>query len=300
MIIPGMITIGESLEVVVESHQDNNRRLLKKNKKTKLKKSKMFKKIKKKKAKKKKGKEDKSLARILPTASPSAFPTVLSSSKICSECNKEIPFTTIAIGTLSGIKDYQNLVVRSTEEWTKLWAKHKTMYGPPPPLPTPSIDFTSSLIISIFRGTQSTGGYSIEITSIQEMENRIVVTYETEDPGPSDFVTLALTQPFHIIEIPFTTKKVEFVRVHIPPPPPPFPEFFVFYDKQQSERIHTIMDELQEMETVSDIRILSSSRICIIQFNSDKTSKEDALKLLEEKLKDVTVTIVAEPPVSSW
>jgi len=209
----------------------------------------------------------------------------------------EIPFTTIEIGTESGMEDSQNQVLRSTQEWTNLWTTHTSIHHPSPPLP--NIDFTTSLIISVFRGTQSTGGYSIEIVSVQEMENRIVVTYETEDPDPFGMNMMMMTQPFHMIEIPLTTtKEIEFIRVDAPPPPPRFPEFFVVLDdKQQSEKIDTIMDELQEMETVSDIH---KGSVFIIRFNSDKISKEDALKLLEEKLKDVTSTIEADPPVSSW
>jgi len=214
----------------------------------------------------------------------------------------EIPFTTIEIGTSSGIEDSQNQVLRSTQEWTNLWSTHTSLHdpSPPPPLPLPlhNIDFTTSLIISVFRGTQSTGGYSIEIVSVQEIEDRIVVTYEIEDPDPFGMTMMMMTQPFHMIEIPFTTKEVEFVCVDAPPPPPRFPEFFVMLDdKEQSEKIHTIMDELQEMENVSDIH---KGSVFIIRFHSDKISKEDALKLLEEKLKDVTSTIEADPPVSSW
>jgi hypothetical protein len=82
------------------------------------------------------------------------------------------------------------------------WARHKQNTWEPPPVPV--VDFTSQIIDVVFRGTKSSGGYGVEVTSVDEEEGGggdLVVNFLTSDPFPGGMTTMALTQPYHIVKI---------------------------------------------------------------------------------------------------
>lgn len=70
-----------------------------------------------------------------------------------------------------------------------------------------NIDFTNFQIIAVFDNIKLQGGHSIDITKISENENNIVVTIQNLLPGGINSV---ITQPFHIVKIPKSTKPVVF------------------------------------------------------------------------------------------
>lgn len=72
---------------------------------------------------------------------------------------------------------------------------------------TTTIDFNKYQIIAVFDNIKTTGGYSIDITSVVENRNNIVVTIKRLLTGDNSTV---MTQPFHIVKIPKTTKPIVF------------------------------------------------------------------------------------------
>lgn len=72
-----------------------------------------------------------------------------------------------------------------------------------------NIDFDEYNVIAVIDEVQSSGGYEVEIESVVEHEDEIVVETEFSDT-PEGGVTLALTRPFHFVKVEKFDKTVEF------------------------------------------------------------------------------------------
>ena len=77
------------------------------------------------------------------------------------------------------------------------------------PLP-PDVDFSSLMVIAVFRGEFPTGGYSTEIMEVTGSSGKITVTVDETDPG-GGMALQVLTQPYHIIKLGKSHLPVEFV-----------------------------------------------------------------------------------------
>ncbi len=93
-----------------------------------------------------------------------------------------------------------NLVARNQREWERIWRYSAGTRMPRPEVP--EIDFNAHMIIAVFMGQRSSGGYAVTIDSVTEKENHVEVRYTTRSPGPGDMVTMALTSPYHIVVVP--------------------------------------------------------------------------------------------------
>lgn len=117
---------------------------------------------------------------------------------------------TIGKGYYSGYTERAFLVIKTQDEWRTIWKVHAEirlpLKGPP------EIDFTKETVIAVFRGKCPTGGYTIEIDTIEKMKDKILVYIIETQPRPDTIVTQALTQPYHIIRIKKTILPIEFVR----------------------------------------------------------------------------------------
>jgi hypothetical protein len=58
------------------------------------------------------------------------------------------------------------------------------------------VDFDKHDLVIVALGERNTGGYSIEITSIQLVGGELAVTGQATRPGPDDAVTQAITYPY--------------------------------------------------------------------------------------------------------
>ena len=99
----------------------------------------------------------------------------------------------------SGYTEPARLVIETEGEWKEVWEKVVDFQIPKPKLP--EVDFETDMIIAVFMGEQRTGGYSIDITRIIKKEEEIVVQVEEKHPDPDLLVTMALTQPYHMVVI---------------------------------------------------------------------------------------------------
>jgi len=117
-------------------------------------------------------------------------------------------FTTVDQGFYSGISEPRNVVIRSSEEWKRLWEEHTSIFSPPPPLP--EVDFSRDMVIGVFLGTRPTGGFSVEILSVRHEGDQLVVEYAESSPGAGCIVLPVLTQPFHLIKVARSDDPVEF------------------------------------------------------------------------------------------
>lgn len=100
----------------------------------------------------------------------------------------------------------QNIVINSTAEWqyflTKIAVDNQFK---------DVIDFSKQTVLIAIDSKRNTGGFSIAISKKIEKEGKLQVTITSEGPKPTDMVTMALTQPIHIVKINKTNKEISFV-----------------------------------------------------------------------------------------
>lgn len=122
----------------------------------------------------------------------------------------DVPFTTVDSGTMSGMSKKENFVVNDAGEWIALWKRHTSNTFPPPA--TPKIDFSSEMIIAMFAGEHSSGGWAIQIERIKDVDNKLVVLYTESSPEAGSINTMSLTQPYHIVRLAKSQSQVVFQR----------------------------------------------------------------------------------------
>jgi len=101
----------------------------------------------------------------------------------------------------------QNLVISDKTEWDKLLLAMNSVNSVSNRFTETDIDFSKYQIIAIFDQIQSSGGWTIDITDITECQNEIAVTVENLHKYG---VTCVMTQPYHIVKIPVSGKKIVF------------------------------------------------------------------------------------------
>jgi hypothetical protein len=79
-------------------------------------------------------------------------------------------------------------------------------------------DFSKETVLAVGMGPQSSGGYEIRITKITHMAGGITggmtfVNYVERRPAPGEMVTLALTNPVHLVRIPKLRSRFVFTKV---------------------------------------------------------------------------------------
>jgi hypothetical protein len=129
-----------------------------------------------------------------------------------------VDFTTIARGTDSDYQSATKMAIDDSEEWIALWQQHTCNIEPPPPVP--QVDFTRYSVVAVFAGEQPTGGYSVEILNVENGSSKtkeqgaIAITVRHRQPKAGEFVTEALTYPYHMIRIPkLDASKVVFKHI---------------------------------------------------------------------------------------
>ncbi len=120
----------------------------------------------------------------------------------------ELKFETFEKGFYSGVKKRGEFVIKNREDFSELWRSLKSIFIP---FPEPTfIDFEKFMLICVFMGERSTGGFNIEIERIIERGREILVYVKEESPGRNCVVTMAFTQPYHIVKLEKKDKKVKF------------------------------------------------------------------------------------------
>ncbi|NEQ28599.1 MAG: protease complex subunit PrcB family protein [Microcoleus sp. SIO2G3] len=130
----------------------------------------------------------------------------------------KVHFHTIARGANSGYQTPSQMVIDNREEWADIWQLHASDIIPPPPVPR--VDFTDDQVVAVFMGEKRTGGYSVEIltvetkSSLEDDQTSLVITVAYRQPKPGDIVQEVITYPYHIITIPqLVANKVLFKKV---------------------------------------------------------------------------------------
>ena len=116
------------------------------------------------------------------------------------ESRTRLPMDTVEKGYRSGVRESLQVVIRNQDEWNAFWKRHSAIETNPPP--APSIDFNREMVVGIFLGEKSTGGYEMEIVRAERRDSLLYFYYREKIPSPGATVTQALTQPFHLLRVP--------------------------------------------------------------------------------------------------
>ena len=113
-------------------------------------------------------------------------------------------FTEVAAGQygnydFTGQSETKHLVLDSEEAFAEFWsALHANRSAVPA---RPQIDFSEQVVVAALMPPQHSGGYDIEIADITTAGNGTARVHVVEtEPGPTCAVTMALTQPYHIVK----------------------------------------------------------------------------------------------------
>ena len=126
---------------------------------------------------------------------------------------RTFPIRNIAKGAFSGIADAKQEVIKDRAGWEKLWSQHSVNKRGENRVP--EIDFTKEIVIFVAMGRQRTGGYSIELANVEVVDQKLKISFKRKSPPPGAMATMALTAPFHIVAVPKSDLKAEFVEVKL-------------------------------------------------------------------------------------
>ena len=104
-----------------------------------------------------------------------------------------------------------NTVVQGQQEWEQLW--ERSCRGGPldaEDQPPPEVDFARSSVVASFWGEKSTGGYSVRILAITEMDDHVLIEVERAAPPPTCPVIQVLTYPHAMARSEKLTKAARF------------------------------------------------------------------------------------------
>jgi hypothetical protein len=114
-------------------------------------------------------------------------------------------------GTVSSLGAYQTVVVRTAEDWQKLWLAHTSYIVPPPP--APEVNFETMMVVGIFDGAKPTAGYFVDIVGVQNTPDKVIVNYRETSPPAGQPIAQVATQPFLLRVVAKTSLPVIFQKV---------------------------------------------------------------------------------------
>ncbi|HYG59780.1 MAG TPA: protease complex subunit PrcB family protein, partial [Symbiobacteriaceae bacterium] len=117
---------------------------------------------------------------------------------------RPLAFSSVSKGSYSGVAERKAVLLTDAAQWNQHWQVHSAHQVPVPP--APAADFSQSALLAVYMGEQTSGGHSITVTDVQEENGKLIVTVKQTAPGPNSIVTMALTQPYHIVRIPAVSK----------------------------------------------------------------------------------------------
>lgn len=125
---------------------------------------------------------------------------------------QQINFELIGKGVLHGAGSEGipegNLIIDKQENWQNLIEKMDASNSVSNNFAVHQADLNKFIIIACFDRVRPNGGYDLTINEIEELSSSVVVYLKHNEP--SGMATSIMVQPFHIVMIPITSKKVDF------------------------------------------------------------------------------------------
>lgn len=116
------------------------------------------------------------------------------------------PIETVSRSSDSGVDDARQVVVRSADEWTKLWREHAGAK------PAPAVDFNTRTVLAVFLGTRPSAGYAVDIVRTRADGAGLVVEFRERVPERGMVTAQILTSPVHMVSVPKTTGPIRFEK----------------------------------------------------------------------------------------
>lgn len=125
------------------------------------------------------------------------------------ENKNQINFQLIGKGNLIGnYVNPQNTIITNSIQWNNFLSQiDSTTYQTSASFITTYIDFNEFIVIVVVDEIYPSSGHSIDITKMEDYPKYININVEKSLKGN---VTSVLTQPYHIVKIPKTTKSLLF------------------------------------------------------------------------------------------
>lgn len=102
----------------------------------------------------------------------------------------------------------KSIVISDQIAWTQMMNSMNRTNNVTKNFTTTAIDFNEYQVIAVFDNIKTTGGFSIDITNVEENQNNIVVTIKHFSDGV--IAATVLTQPFNIVKISKSSKPIVF------------------------------------------------------------------------------------------
>ncbi len=107
---------------------------------------------------------------------------------------------TVARGTQSPAAASSRQVIRDKAAWSRLWTTQLRPEGSEAETP-PAVDFSREMVLAVFQGQKSSGGYAVTILSAKEEKGALLVTVREQSPPPDAMSIQVLTSPYHVVAV---------------------------------------------------------------------------------------------------
>lgn len=119
---------------------------------------------------------------------------------------QQITHEVLLQGSNGGYTTPKKMIIKNQKElqsvYTQINLTRKPGYR------VPKVNFKEEMVIALFIGEKSSGGYAISISKIEDLETEVhAFIKETQ---PEGMATMAITQPFYFCKIPRTEKQIVF------------------------------------------------------------------------------------------
>ncbi len=116
------------------------------------------------------------------------------------------------LGQQSQTPVMQILVIRDTDAWQRFWKAAFGNMGMAPP-----VDFTQYLAAVVLLGEKPTAGYSVQVVSAENINNRLQINYRVASPPVGGVTAQVISSPYAIAILPISPQPVVFNN--LPPAP---------------------------------------------------------------------------------
>jgi VWFA-related protein len=101
----------------------------------------------------------------------------------------------VAHGPLSNRASSEELVVRSADDWARVWQSLPTKQN------APSVAFDETMMVGVFVGNRPTAGYRVEVAGVRLDGDTLVVSWREVPPAAGATVSQTVTTPFALAAV---------------------------------------------------------------------------------------------------
>ncbi len=111
-----------------------------------------------------------------------------------------------AVGSSDAEKQF---VIKSEDEWAKVWKETNQSFEPMPP--KPAVDFSKDWVIACMMGMKRSGGHNLKIKDIKTAGEELKIAIENTSPGKNCMSVDMITYPYAFYTVShFKQSKISF------------------------------------------------------------------------------------------